>query len=193
MDIIIEITDILFATSLSPLLKPEKTDVIVVLGAAVWPGGIPSPSLRRRVLHAVELLQCGRSDVIIFSGGIGKNPPSEAQIMRQLAIEHGVSKDDIIIEEAAKSTFDSAVACSWIICENGWATALIVTDRYHLIRSAFLFRRFGIRVICSAPEDSGFGPRRWKWWYLYTREFLAFPWSIFRVYARKISDLQNKS
>jgi vancomycin permeability regulator SanA len=193
LNIIIEITDILFATSLSPLLKPEKTDVIVVLGAAVWPGGIPSPSLRRRVLHAVELLQCGRSDVIIFSGGIGKNPPSEAQIMRQLAIEQGVSENDIIMEEAAKSTLDSAVACSRIICEKGWATALIVTDRYHLIRSAFLFRRFGIRVICSAPEDSGLGPRRWKWWYLYTREFLAFPWSIFRVYVRKIRDLQNKS
>jgi vancomycin permeability regulator SanA len=76
----------------------DNADVIVVLGAAVWAGGRPSPTLRRRVLHAVELLQCGHSDILILSGGVGKFPPSEARVMRRVAMSRGVARDKIIME-----------------------------------------------------------------------------------------------
>ncbi len=42
-----------------PEAPPVAYDVIVVLGAAVWPGGQPSPALQRRILHAVDLLAAG--------------------------------------------------------------------------------------------------------------------------------------
>ena len=168
-------------------IESKKTDVIVVLGAAVWAGGRPSPTLRRRILHAIELLKKGHSDVLILTGGIGKNPPSEAKVMKRIAIEKGVSENQIIVEESAKSTIDSAYACSKIIRMNGWSSALIVTDRYHVLRSVFLFRQFGIRVFFSTPEDVGFTVKSWKFWYRYSRELLAFPWNIFRVCIRKIA------
>jgi len=167
------------------LHKPDTTDVIIVLGAAVWAGGVPSPALRRRVMHAVELFHQGLSDVLIVSGGIGKNPPSEARIMRRLAQEHGISEDKIVMEESAQSTLDSAVACSQILQKNRWSRAVLVTDRYHITRAAILFRLFGINVTCSTPEFMGFGPQRWKWWAWHFREFMALLWNLLRYYARR--------
>jgi vancomycin permeability regulator SanA len=58
---------------------PEAYDVIVVLGAAVWPGGQPSPTLQRRTLHAVDLLQRGYATYLLVTGGLvqpgGNNIP----------------------------------------------------------------------------------------------------------------------
>jgi len=165
---------------------PDKADAIIVLGAKVWAGGQPSPALLRRTLHAVDLFQRGRAEVLIFSGGIKKNPPSEADVMRRIAVERGVCEDNIVMENTARTTLDSAVACSRIIRRNGWSTALLVTDRYHMIRSTILFRLCGVKVSCSPAQYREFGPKRWKWWYWHLRELLALPWSLVRIYAQKI-------
>lgn len=173
------------AATLMKSLSPDKSDVIIVLGAKVRTGGLPSPALRRRILHAVDLFQRGFSDVLIVSGGIGKHPPSEAEMMKRIAVEHGVPQEKIVMEDTAKTTLDSAVACARMIRRNGWSTALLVTDRFHMLRSAILFRLCGAKVNCSPAEYHGIGPSTWKWWYWYVREFLALQRSIFRFYARK--------
>ena len=160
--------------------------MIVVLGAAVRPGGTPSPALRRRVLHAVHLFQQGFSGRLLFTGGIGRYPPSEAEVMRRLAAEHGIPDDRLILEETAASTLDSAFACSRIIREKGWSTAVVVSDRYHLFRSVSLFRRLGIQAYGSAPaeEKSHSIPRKLR--YATVREWIAYPWSLIRLYVRRI-------
>jgi len=165
--------------------KSDRVDVIVVLGAAVWKNGAPSPVLRRRILHAVELFHSGISNFLLVTGGVGKYPPAEAQVMRRLAMEHGVSKEQVIMEESAKSTLESTIACSDIIKKNGWSTALIVSDKYHLLRSVLLFRQFGIHVFGSAPEDSKIEMGRLRWWHMIFREVFAIPWSIILIYMQK--------
>src|SRR5882724_3797868 len=65
-------------------------DVIVVLGAAVWPGGQPSPTLQRRVMHAVDLMQQGYAVYLLVTGGMGHYPPTEAEVMQRLAVAHGI-------------------------------------------------------------------------------------------------------
>ena len=67
---------------------------------------------------------------------------------------HGVFKEQVIMEETAKSTLESAISCSDIIKKNGWSTALIVSDKYHLFRTVLLFRVLGIYAIGSAPKGS---------------------------------------
>ena len=59
--------------------RAQRADVIVVLGARVWPSGRPSDALARRTLHAVKLYQEGLAAAIICSGGLGTHPPTEAQ------------------------------------------------------------------------------------------------------------------
>jgi hypothetical protein len=67
-------------------------DVIVVLGAAVWKDGQPSPADGRRVLHAVDLLRKGRADFLLATGVLGKYPSSEARVMWDIALNEGVSR-----------------------------------------------------------------------------------------------------
>ena len=69
---------------------PRAYDVIVVLGAAVWPGGQPSPALQCRVLHAVDLLQRGYALHLLVTGGVGQYPPAEAEVMT-FAVSQGGS------------------------------------------------------------------------------------------------------
>ncbi len=162
----------------------KKTDVIVVLGARVLEDGRPSSSLWRRVHHAVELMRKGRSKVLLLTGGIGKHWPSEALVMKELSVSYGVAPDQIIMDETATSTMQNAAACAQIMRKNGWTTAIIVTDYYHLKRSLLAFKSFGISAIGSAPEQKDYDRIHWRRWYLYTRELLALIWYQVRTRVR---------
>lgn len=159
----------------------SKVDVIVVLGAAVWPGGIPSPSLRRRVIHAIHLLHEGTAPRLLLSGGIGRNPPSEASVMRQVAIDAGVSDAQIALEEKGRNTFASATGCAEIMRRMQWHQAIVVTDRYRIPRAVATFRILGIKTQGSAPRVGRGDTTRWRWAWSYLREGFALPWYVLRL------------
>ena len=161
---------------LHPGRSDDACDVIIAMGAAVWPGGRPSPALRRRTLHAVQALHAGRGARLVVTGGLGKHPPAEAQVMRQLAHDAGVPPACILVEDRATSTLQSALYCTRLLRQHGWSSALIVTDRYHLPRALLVFRSLGIRALGSAPTGSRYSRRLWKECYYRLREILAFAW-----------------
>src|SRR3954470_7529970 len=88
--------------------RARKSDAIVVLGARVLRGGVPSGALRARVEKAVELYLQGYAPKIIFSGGVGHNAPSEAQVARELAVSLGVPESACVLEEQSHSTEENA-------------------------------------------------------------------------------------
>jgi uncharacterized SAM-binding protein YcdF (DUF218 family) len=159
---------------------PVTYDVIVVLGAAVWPGGQPSPALQRRVLHAVDLMQRGYAAYLLVTGGMGQYPPTEAEVMQRLAVAHGISSQRVLREEQATSTFESALLCCDILRQHGWSRVLVVTDRYHLPRALLAFRSCGIRTAGSATTGKPAQHLRQRWHY-YLREWLALPWYLVRA------------
>ena len=155
-------------------------DVIVVLGAAVWPGGQPSPTLQRRVMHAVDLMQQGYAVYLLVTGGMGHYPPTEAEVMQRLAVAHGISSQCVLREEQATSTFESALLCCDILRQHGWSRVLLVTDRYHLPRALLAFHSCGIRAVGSATTGKPARHLRQRWHY-YLREWLALPWYLVRA------------
>jgi uncharacterized SAM-binding protein YcdF (DUF218 family) len=164
-------------------------DAAIVLGAAVLADGIPSPSLQRRTLHAVDLFKKGKARFLIFTGGIGKYPPSEAQVMKRIATAHGVPDSRMVLEETATNTLESAEACAAILAARDWlGTAIVVTDRYHILRTILAFRSAGVRAIGSAPTGGRGDTALWRWWYLHLRETLALPWYLLRVWQRRGSE-----
>ena len=165
-------------------LLEMKVDAIVVLGAAVWRGGCPSPSLRRRVSHAVELFRSGVSDNMLMSGGLGKYQPSEAVVMRALAVRSGVPETNIIIEDRSTSTFENVQNSVAIMTSNGWRSAIVVTDVFHIPRSLYVFRSYGMDVTGSAPANDREHTRRSKWIYYFMREVFAFPCYVVMVFLR---------
>lgn len=166
--------------------------MIIVLGAAIWPDGQPSPVLQRRMAHAVDLFDAKVGRYLLLTGGLGRYPPAEAYVMRQLALAAGVPPSQIVMEDQACSTFDSALRCGRIWQQQGWKAALLVTDAYHLPRALFTFRAFGLQVAGSAPAGSPLILHRWKRWYqVYLREALAFIWYSWRIVNWKIRHLRR--
>ncbi len=124
----------------------DRIDAVVILGAAVYPGGRPSPTLLRRVEWGIELIKRSEAQWLLASGGVGRHEPSEAQVMRCIAVERGIPHQHILLEERAESTWENARECAKIIREQGWRRVILVTDPYHLPRSLLAFRAFGVDV-----------------------------------------------
>lgn len=168
-------------------------DVIIVLGAAVCKGGRPSPALRRRVLHGVKLLEDKKAKYLLVTGGLGKYPPEEAIVMRNLALDSGVQKEKIILEEKGTSTFTNVKHCVHIMRKHNWFNAIVVSDSYHILRATFVFRCFGIPVIGSAAKGGKQENTSLRWLYYHFREIIAFAWYIVLIIFEKMSGIDRKN
>lgn len=158
--------------------KKRKYDVIVVLGAAVWSRGRPSPTLDRRVRRGIELFQQGEADHLLFTGGLGRHPPAEAEVMRRIALEAGIDVGRIEVETASRNTMENVVNCTKIMSDKGWHTAILVSDRIHLPRAALVFRALGIRIQARGVSGAwSQGPFR-RWWHYPLYEVTAFFWYL---------------
>lgn len=127
-----------------------RSDCLVVLGAAVWPGGQPSHVLRDRLKRAAELYHEGAADKIICTGGVGRHPPAEALVGKQFLVKAGVPEEDIIMESASTSTAEQAELIKGISDREGFRKIALVTSFYHQKRAAQLFRRAGFTDIADA-------------------------------------------
>ncbi|MDC0713060.1 YdcF family protein [Stigmatella sp. ncwal1] len=124
-------------------------DVLVVLGARVLPGGVPSGALLARVEKAVALYHQGVASRLLFSGGVGVNPPSEAQVMRALAVRWGVPAEACFLEEQSHSTAQNARFSTAVLRDLGAERVVVVSDPYHLLRARQYFRLEGLEVATS--------------------------------------------
>jgi uncharacterized SAM-binding protein YcdF (DUF218 family) len=161
----------------------EHHDVIVVLGAALLPGGRVSRALRRRVEHAAGLFHDGRAEHLLVTGGGAGAPVTEAEVMRAVAVDCAVPAERIVVEDRAANTFENAVYSTRIMVRRGWRHALVVSDPFHLPRALFLFRRMGATVAGDGVRTAP-GEPAWRWYGAYAREGLAFVKSVLLFLAR---------
>lgn len=129
--------------------QAAPADALVVLGARVMPGGVPSGALLARVEKAVELYQRGLAPRLVFSGGIGVHPPSEAQVMREEAVRLGVPSEACHLEEQSHSTEQNARYSAELLRALGVRRVVVVSDPYHLLRARQYFRLQGFEVTTS--------------------------------------------
>ena len=137
-----------------------NADAIIVLGAAVWPSG-PSPALRARVWRGSTLFHEGRASYLILTGGLGIYPPAEADAMAVLAQSWDVDERWIRIENRSSNTRENMAYAAEIMTENGWTSALIVTDYFHMKRAVLLAEDYGIETLRApvSAEMSYYVPR----------------------------------
>jgi uncharacterized SAM-binding protein YcdF (DUF218 family) len=167
-------------------MAQRKHRALLILGAAVWPGGVPSTTLARRVNFAAKLFREGGYAAVIPSGGLGDHPPTEAAVMRELLMQSGVPAEKILLDEDAKSTMDTArFARRWQ--EAHPDTAIVaVTDAYHKPRTALALWASGVdaRVVAvpnAAPKSTP--SQILKMW---AREAAALPYYCARILLSKI-------
>jgi uncharacterized SAM-binding protein YcdF (DUF218 family) len=129
--------------------KARESDVIIVLGARVLENGKPSNALRERVAQAVALHKAGIAPFILCTGGLGDNPPTEAQAGKELAQKLGVPASQVLEEDRSDSTPENARFAARICRERGWKSVVLVSQPYHLWRARRLFEREGLLVSTS--------------------------------------------
>ncbi len=139
---------------------PFLAEAALVLGAAVWPRGQASPALQRRAEHAAKLYHDGQVRQIIASGGVGRHPPAEAEVIRDLCIACGVRDSDILTDTRATTTEENIRHGRDIARSAGIKTLCIVTDWYHAPRARLVARALGMKVQCSSPPLRGTRPLR---------------------------------
>lgn len=135
-----------------------RYDVIIVAGCRVDPNGQPSLALQRRTRLAVELWSQGRAPVIVFTGGVGTFPPSEARAAADYATQQGLPPEAAVLEERSTSTEENARFAASLLQDLGLAhgRALLVTDGYHTFRARRVFaQRFAeVDAVGSQPSWS---------------------------------------
>lgn len=138
-----------------------KADAIVVLGAAVWPGGKASPILSDRLVRAANLYKMQTAPKIICTGGIGKNPPSEAQVSKDFLINQGIPEKNILYEDISTSTGEQAIEIKRICEKENFKSIAIVTSFFHEKRAIKIFELAGFpgviydaRCIHNRTQDS---------------------------------------
>jgi uncharacterized SAM-binding protein YcdF (DUF218 family) len=132
----------------------QPAAAIVVLGAAQYVGR-PSPVLRARIDHAIDLWRRRMAPLIIFTGGFGDHDTtSEAAVSQQYAIDHGVPPRAIMIENVGRSTSESLQEVAQLMDAEPARTVILVSDPFHMLRLSVLARRFGMTPYSSPTRTS---------------------------------------
>lgn len=135
--------------------------VVIVPGAGLNPDGTPSAPLRDRVEAAAELYFAGKAQIILMSGDNRFINYNEPESMRQYALVLGVPDEDIVLDYAGRSTYDTCYRAKAIF---GVEDALIVTQAYHLPRAVYLCDHLGVKITGIPVEQSRYVRSRYLFW-----------------------------
>ena len=129
-------------------------DAIVVLGAAQY-NGRPSPVFQARLDHVLDLFDQGHANIIITTGSFGPDPNfSEAHVATKYLSNHGIDPSQIVTEQGSGTTYDTVLAVARLMRSNGWRTALVVSDGFHLYRVSQIFEDNAVQTLLSPAPDS---------------------------------------
>lgn len=117
--------------------------VAIVFGAGLKHDGSPTLVLQDRIETAVALYQAGKVQKILMSGDNRTLFYNEPGAMRAYAISAGVPEEDIVLDYAGQSTYDTCYRAKEIF---GLSDVLLVTQEFHLSRAVYTCRALGLNA-----------------------------------------------
>ncbi len=157
--------------------EPHPADVIVVMGAAEYRGA-PSPVLKLRLDHAVQLYRRRLAPYVMTTGGPGGDPSfTEGGVGRSYLVDQGIPAESIIVENTGASTVASLAGASEIMKRMGLRSCIVVSDGYHMFRVKRILAREGLAAYGSPREDGGTQPVR-EWWLCFRQAVSYGLWKI---------------
>jgi uncharacterized SAM-binding protein YcdF (DUF218 family) len=115
--------------------KPaQSADFVIILGAKV--NGIePSLVLHQRVISVLDYLRDNHNTKVIACGGMGKGEAIiEAEAIKRLLLERGVSEDRVTMEQNSTSTFENLLFADEV-AQVKEKKVVIATSEFHLCRA----------------------------------------------------------
>ena len=143
-----------------------SADFAIVLGCQVLPSGEPSTMLRHRLETGAALYFKGKVKKIIVSGDHGADHYDESNTMKDYLIEMGIPSEDIFMDHAGFSTYDSMKRAKEVF---GVSSAVVVSQKYHLYRAMYIGKMNGIEIHGTSASLERYGHQ----WYYDLREYAA--------------------
>ncbi len=147
-------------------LSEEKVDCIIVPGARVYADGTPCSVLKDRLDTGIDLYRAGVSDRLLLSGDHGTVGYDEVTAMKVYAVEQGVPEEDIFLDHAGFSTYETMYRAAAIF---GAKSCVVVTQRYHLSRAVYLADKMDMQTYGVEADRESYQRIR----YFEARESLA--------------------
>jgi uncharacterized SAM-binding protein YcdF (DUF218 family) len=142
----------------SRLDQRRKADAIVVLGAAQY-NGRPSPVLKARLDHAVELYRAGLAPAVVVTGGIGAGDRmSEATVGHRYLRAQAIPDSAIIVRPDGRTTDESMRSVAEWMHERDVSRALLVSDPFHMARLQIEAHRADLHAYVSPTRTSPITP-----------------------------------
>lgn len=142
-------TDKLIYSSYSDPSLPSR-HVALVFGAGLNAEGQPSPMLYDRIATAADLYNGNKVAKLLMTGDNSTVSHNEVEAMRQTAIGLGVPKEDIVLDYAGFSTWDSCYRANEVF---SLSEATLVTQRFHLPRAIYTCNQLGVNSIGVAADS----------------------------------------
>ena len=139
----------------------RPAQAIVVLGAAQY-DGVPSPTLKGRLDHVVELWERDIADTVVVTGG--KQPGdrfTEASASATYLRSKGIPDRQILRETQGRSTYQSLADASVFLKRRGITKVVLVSDGYHAARISGIADELGLDATVSPTStEVGFDARQ---------------------------------
>jgi Uncharacterized conserved protein len=157
--------------------EARPADAILVLGAAEYRGR-PSPVLRARLDHALDLYRRKMAAILITTGGAGGDPDyTEGGVGRSYLIARNVPSEAIVVEPEGETTAHSIAAAGEILERMGLKSCILVSDGYHIFRAKKMLEFRGIKVYGS-PRQSNSHEDPEQWWQYFRQAVGYLLWAL---------------
>ncbi len=127
----------------------SDVDCILVLGCFVNENGRPSTMLSDRLQRSVELYNADAAPKLLMSGDHGRYTYNEVIAMRQYALDAQVPSQDVFMDHAGFSTYESVYRARDIF---GAKKVIIVSQKYHLHRALQIAKALGLEAYGVAAD-----------------------------------------
>lgn len=134
-----------------------SADCILVLGCGLRPDGEPTQMLKDRLDMGIALYQSGAAPKLLMSGDHGRIQYDEVNRMKQYAIDRGVPSQDVFMDHAGFSTYESMYRARDVFRVQ---RALVVTQEYHLYRALYDGEQLGLEVWGVPARKVRYGGQR---------------------------------
>ena len=134
-----------------------KADCIIVLGAGIRDDGSPTWMLEDRIKIGDKLYQNHAADKIIMSGDHGRENHDEVNTMKNYAINEGIPSEDIFMDHAGFSTYESMYRARDVFQVK---QMVIVSQEYHLYRAIYDGEKMGLKVWGYPAKQIRYGGQR---------------------------------
>ena len=135
-----------------------EADCILVLGCGLRDDGSPSQMLRDRLDIAIAAYRTGAAPKLLMSGDHSSPDYDEVNAMKNYAISKGVPSEDIFMDHAGFSTYESMYRAKAIF---GCERIIIVTQRYHLYRALHNAQAMGMQALGLSSSVRSYARQRY--------------------------------